>query len=415
MYVYVAPDGTHTILEPEADGNYQATSPTGKALRIDGGYMGPGMWTYMVWDFAEGGSIGLAPYALPPDDQPTTGVGPALMYEWTTTVPDVVPDGVDEDGLLGVHLSFLGFTLSVEARSYVPEGATIEQVTRWADGHEEVAPVVTDANPDAGEDPVLPWLSERDLTGLVSASLRVTGLPDGQSFEITSTYDPTKTWSAACGTTLNQGSSTQEANPLHFGPYFEGPESATFQCLAPLPARDEDVIPLTVETGTGSVDRSVDFRPEGPVPVHGDFGEGGALIDLSYDVYHYEDFPDFPALYPGWTGGWLDAPDGGYVGAAAFGGFAWVDADGVIIGRNVLNAEDETPGYFSVNLVSDLGYVDGRGRMFYVGKDLATSGVPCDGVDPDALKSASVVWVQGLGPDVDHMTWSWTRVGPATS
>lgn len=411
-YMYVAPDGTHTVLEPDENGNYAALSPTGRLLGVDGGYMAPGMWTYMVWDFWDGGGVGLAPYALTPDDRPAQEVGPALMYEWTTSVSRDAPAGVDGSGLLGVHLALIGFTLGVEGRSYVPDGARIEQVTRWVDGREDVAPVTPDVDPDSGEDPALPFFENKDLTGLSSVSLRVLGLPEGESFEITSVYDPTQTWPAACGTNLNEAAPLPTVDPAHYGPYFEGPESVRLQCLAPLHARDEDVIPLTIEAGAGPFDRLVEFLPGLEEPIEGDLGTGGVLIDLSYDVFEYPSFPEYAPWYPGWNAGWVDAPGGGYLGATTFGGFAWVDADGAIIGRSMLNAGDETAGYFSVNLVATTGLVDGHLRNVYVGRDLATSGVACDGVDPAALSSATVVWVQGVGPDADHMTWSWTRVWP---
>ncbi len=100
-----------------------------------------------------------------------------------------------------------------------------------------------------------------------------------------------------------------------------------------------------------------------------------------------------------------------------FGALAWIDSDGRIIGREVMADEgvqappdEATRG--NIRQVADLGTVDGRDRTLFLRDNIATAGVPCDGVDPAALASATVVWIQGLGPDADHMTWSWTRVWP---
>jgi hypothetical protein len=418
-YVYVAPDGLKTALEPDADGNYYATTATG------GPFMAPrrsqvgGSWSHMAWDFGTDGSGGGRPYFVTPDEPAFSAtVGPGLLYEWSTATSGDAPAGVDAAGILSLQLQALGFAAPYVATSMVPTGAALEQVLRWNDGRERTTPLnVPEVSSTAVEG--------EDLIGLASVSMRVTGLPGGATYEVISVYDPTKTWAYACGTDLDLGSPAPVEPPFNWGPYFLGPESTEFQCLAVVPREDEDVIPFAVETGVGAFSRSVHYGPVGVAgaagdePIEGDFGTGGILIDMTFDVFAgTAGIPDRGPLYPGWNNsGWETRDDGTTDGATTFGALAWIDAEGRIIGREVA-AEDagqtsSTAGT-SADTDANLGIVGGRDRIIIVRKDLATAGVPCDGVDASALATASVVWIQGIGPDADHMTWSWTRVWPAS-
>jgi hypothetical protein len=115
--------------------------------------------------------------------------GPYLGFEWTTSVPDVVPPGVDVANLsavLSVSLELGGGTALLAGA--VPDGAIVETVFRWHDGRELAVEIHKD---EAGA-------QVPDFTDLASVSLRVSNLPDGKVFEITSTYDPSKTWAVAC-------------------------------------------------------------------------------------------------------------------------------------------------------------------------------------------------------------------------
>lgn len=196
-YVYVAPDGTTTTLTPDADGNYYATSPTGARLMAPTGFAEGTSWSHMAWDIGASGSGGGRAYFVGPGERPFfTEVSPGLLYEWTTVVSGDAPEGVDDAGILALQLQAIGFAATYVNTSMAPAGATLEQVLRWTDGRERVTQLDP---PDVSAATV--W--GEDLIGLASVSIRVTGLPDGATYEVTSTYDPTKTWAAACGTALD--------------------------------------------------------------------------------------------------------------------------------------------------------------------------------------------------------------------
>lgn len=197
-YVYVAPDGVATLLEPDSDGEYYATSPTGERFRAPREFAEIG-WAHMAWDMSADGTGAGHPYFVGPEEEPYWGeVGPVLLQEWTTAAPSEVPPGVDENGVMNLHLQSLGFPLTFGGNSLTPGGTTLEQVLRWTDGRERVTQVDwTQA--------LAPIVGGDDLVGLQSVSLRVVGLPEGESYEVTSVYDPTKSWAAACGIDLGGG------------------------------------------------------------------------------------------------------------------------------------------------------------------------------------------------------------------
>ncbi len=408
--VYVNPDGVKTVLEPDRDGYYYATSPTGEQLRLWGG--GPQQsfpWSHMAWDIEIDGSGAGRPYFVAPDEEPYWGeVSPALLYEWTTAAPSEVPQGVDGNGIMNLQLQSLGFSLSFGANSLVPVGTTLEQVLRWVDGRESVTQVDWSQG-------LAPLVEGENLVGLQSVSLRVVGLPEGESYEVTSVYDPTKSWAAACGIDLGGGPAAPPLPDVNWGPYFEGPESAVFQCLAVLPREDEDVIPISVETGTGTFSRTVSNGAMVDDTLTGDFGTGGVLLDLTTEAFPLGSPPwDSTPPYPGWGVEATGDGDNAWVGSMAFGALAWIDGEDRLIGREVTlgTGWESVMGGASHDTSAAYHFEDGSTRMLIVRKDLATAGVACDGVDSAALASASVVWIQGLGPDADHMTWSWTRVWP---
>ncbi len=419
-YNYVGPDGSHATIEPGADGSLMARTPDGHTVYGFAPQTGVRQWRYMARDFDDSGNPAGHPYWLVPGDPYWGGrpsdVGPGLLYEWTTTVPATAPAGVNEHVLLGIQLMSIGSGLGAFDASAIlaPEGATVQQVVTRTDGTTVVTPITVDALPGPITDP----------TGVASVSVRVSGLPDGGVYEIASTYDPSKTWTAACGYWPSSAVPAPVVPQVNWGPYFLGPEAAEFQCLATLPARAEDVIPVSVETGVGPFSTTVDWGPSSvpadarQQPVEGDYGTGGATISATFDIFPgTAGVPDSPPLYPGWDATWETRDAGTTTGAVTFGGLAWIGADGTIIGREVATeaAQHNLVDGASFDSYGNLGIVDGRDKIVTVRKNLATAGVPCDGVDPAALADATVVWVQGVGPDPDHMTWSWTRVWSPTT
>lgn len=91
-----------------------------------------------------------------------------------------------------------------------------------------------------------------------------------------------------------------------------------FQCLAVLPRENEDVIPLSVETGTGTFSRTVSNGAMVDDTLTGDFGTGGVLLDLTMEA-----FPlgtprwDSTPPYPGWGVEAMGDGDDAWVGSRA--------------------------------------------------------------------------------------------------
>lgn len=390
-FVYVAPGGSPEVLQPDADGAYIAKGPGGERLYAytpDEEF--PTTWTHMAFDYWGGGAASGNPYLEAPE-------GPGLAYEWTTVVPEDVPAGVSVSLLAQAHVASLGFGGTGLAKSAVPEGAVVETVVRWTDGREQVVKI--------------PWdgvgAYVRDYTGIATISTRVSDLPDGGVFEITSTYDPTKTWAAACGPVpISPPSPTPEVPEFHYGPYFEGPEAAVFACSAPLPPALENAILATVETGVGEV-----YWTDQALYV--DFGTGGVTITTTHDLWPVSG-DDWAPGYPGWGSSWSNEDDGSHIGAVTFDALAWVGSDGTIIGREEAikdtSVVSASGGGYDSGIVSPAS--GGRETLVAVRGNLATRGIPCDGVDPAALVDATIMFVQGVGPDSEHMTWSWTRIWP---
>ena len=405
-YVYVHPDGTRETLDPDDNGDVVARGPDGQAVF----YVPLGIpnATRTAFDIhAGGGASGVT----------LDGVrDPRLLYEWTTTVPNTVPDGVDVAELSQILVASIGAGGTGFDASAVPSGATVESVFRFTDGHERSVKVLPDGIGGTMD----------DYSRVASVSVRVTGLPNGGTFEITSTRDASKSWSAAC----TAGDSVPPASvPASTStPYLEGPESAVFQCLAPLPEGYEDALSTTAtfESGLRRVTSSGltdDSDMNGSVV---DFGTRGVLATSSYALSRR--VVDFGAKEqpPGWGSQWgnidqTPSPDGSIWGngVATFTALAWVDADGVVVGRQVRTTDPDglVPG------TTDAGHADaatggerdGHLQVSYVVGKVDALAAPCDGVDAATLATASVVWLEGYGPDPDHMTWSWTRVGSETS
>jgi len=384
FYMYVAPDGSHHTVSPNRRDEVMLDPGDGEPITAtvmsDLPYM-------LALDLFAGGAGG--------GSFITGEVDPRLLYEWTTTVPEPAPAGVNTAELSQVLLSSLGFGGTGFQGTAVPAGSVVETVYRWTDGHERTARVLT-----GGFGGYLD-----DYSGIESIAVRAT-LPDGTTYEITSVYDPSKTWDAAC----TSGSPTTPPSPEPTAtPYLVGPETAVFQCLAPLPPGAENAVPTEIETYSGVV-----ILPDSGGAT--DFGPRGIVVTSDDETTEVDQPPPF-SHWPGWSDDWGGtSPDGPLWGSYIFTALVWIDADGVIIGRQVDTPDPDglhpfsgyygleggaSPGARQTHFHYTLGYVD-------------SLGLPCDGVSSAALASASLVWLEGYGPDFDHMTWSWTRV-PAAS
>ncbi len=383
VVVYVAPDGTRRTLDADSDGMYTVTVPDGTTYRVASREeWGP----RTAWDLAGSGEVSGRDYG---GDTP-----PRLLYAWTTTVPDTIPVGVDVAILSKYLLASIGFSAGPSSYSTSMPG-TVETIFRWTDGRERVTEVNS----------MGPTGFLEDLTGIESVSVRVRDLPGGGTFEITSTYDPTQSWSAACGASAPSPTTTQD--PVSAS-YFTGQESTIFRCLAPLPEDAMDAIPTVVTVETGK-------RTIGSNPQPADFGPRGLLVRTSEpNVLVTVDEPPFT---PGWNGSWtISFPDNTKMGAVSYTAVAWVDANGDIVGWVGPELPDPDGLARVSGDIGDQGNLDGgRRSVTYSRGYLDARSVPCDGVDASTLAAASLVWIEGYGPDPEHMTWSWTRVDPATN
>lgn len=186
-FVYVAPNATHSKVVPDANGAYYLTTPGGiEWMTIPSqestDYMVgvPGATGGIVTDIFIGGVGGFL--------DPVGPEGPRLGYEWTTVVPEAIPAGIDVQALSEVLVETLGYQARMPDVSMVPDGAIVETVFRWHDGRQLAVEIHKDE----------PGPEVPDYTDLASVSVRVSNLPNGEVFEITSTYDPSMTWEVAC-------------------------------------------------------------------------------------------------------------------------------------------------------------------------------------------------------------------------
>lgn len=394
-YVFVGVDGSHTALEPSADGTVEGTVD-GRKIHVQG--TGPDSfdpvemgWPLMVFDETAtgGGGTGL-----------TNGADPRLGYEWTTVADQPVPAEISLVRLAEVHTLSLGFGGSGLEPEVAGADAVVETVARYADGTEEVSRL------HRGES----GASINDYTGLVSVSTRVS-LPSGEVYELTSTYDPSMTYAAAClgqepASAPTAAEDTDPATePFHYGPYLTGPESALFQCGVPLPeglaSQDTDV---TFVTG-------LQYDPE--IGIEVDFGDGGYSV-LTVD--HIFDSPEVSTpSFPGWGG---TASSQGInptvVGAVTFDAVVWVDGADTIVARQ--SEEDPALGSPRLEGSGDSGMVyygsaaDGtQGRTWWTGPIKGTA-IACDGVDQVAVDAAAPVIIHGYGHD--HATMTWEAIRP---
>lgn len=154
------------------------------------------------------------------------------------------------------------------------------------------------------------------------------------------------------------------------------------------------------------------------------FGSRGVLVTSDYELSRSVVDFEYKQEPPGWSSQWgnidqTPSPDGSTSGngVVTFTALAWVDADGVIVGREVVKTDPDGLYVGSGSSIEAWGgpEVGGRVKVSYLVPNVDTLGVPCAGAVPGALASASLVWVEGAGPDLDHMTWSWTRVNPLSA
>ena len=397
-YVYVGRDGSHIVLKPTADGTVSGTVD-GRTVYVPGtGPDGPDAaklgWSRMAFDDTGAGSGGT----------PLGGdVDPGLGYQWTTVAEQPVPAAINLHLLAEVHTMSLGFGGTGLEPEVAGQDAVVETVARYADGTEEVSRI------HRGE----PGATIKDYTGLVSVSTRVT-LPSGQVYEITSTYDPSMTYAAAC---LGQGPSsapaatdataagdTPQAEAFHYGPYLTGPESAQFQCNAALP-KGLEAKTASAEFLTGS-----QYDPE--VGIEVDFGEGGFAVHTADHVFASPEVST--PLFPGWAGhSGTKGIDPATFGAVTYDALVWVDGEDRIVARQSEQDPAQDParlgGTGGSGSVSYGNVLDGTQLRTWWTGPISGTAVACDGVDQATVDSATPVIIHGYGHDDAAMTWEVIR------
>ncbi|MFW2512892.1 hypothetical protein ACNI3K_03860 [Demequina sp. SO4-13] len=389
-FVFVSPEGEVQRMERNDDGIYEALKSDGRTVTLMG-EDGPGVASYahLAIDYFDNGGAGGAAYLTDPE-------GPRLGYEWTTVAPNDAPSWVDPQLLMEVHTGTLGFSATGLEPAVAGADAVVESVIRYDDGTEEVVRI------GRGE----PGPGIRGYDGLQSASIRAT-LPGGESYEITSHYDASQTYEQACGVsvpiladdTREDDDSGPVSEPGNYvaGPYLEGPESSTFQCLAPVP--DELIAePTRLERQTGK------YYDRDEAGIEFDFGEGGYVLGAPEKYFEGVEWQG--RMHSGWTSTSFER-SGQIEGNVVYEALIWVDEDGVIVAHQQhYTPEDEglTFGPGQDDLYPIPGSQNGD-RLWYIG-DTSDLALPCEGVDPSEVEDAEVGLIWGYGPSADDMRWS---------
>jgi hypothetical protein len=197
---------------------------------------------------------------------------------------------------------------------------------------------------------------------------------------------------------------TGEAETPHYGPYLKGPESAVFQCGAPLPS------------GLEAKDASAEFltgsQYDAEIDIEVDFGDGGYAVHTVDHLFASPNATTPP--FPGWGAqSGTNGIDSATYGAVTYDALVWVDGEDRIVARQ----SETDPALDTARLQgrSDSGSVsygnvlDGTQlRTWWTGPVKGTA-VACDGVAQITVDAASPVVIHGYGHDAAAMTWEIMR------
>lgn len=403
--VAVTPDGTVTRVQPGPNGDYP-------------------------FDFGDGHLRSLSWPDLPDDMPPlvddythNSGGGDIWVdaaldsYAWTRVVPATAPVGVNLDNLWKT----LAITLTGGGAGYdpgaVPDGATTDFVAGYTDGREDTGALLNGgATPSVRED--------IDTNGLEYVALRVT-LADGKTWDLRFDYTPEnipdlpcqptppsgwESWATpSTGESLPPGVSTGPApsegttGDQAMGDPLTGPESAVFQCGAPLPAdlQDSGDVAARLASGVVTLDEPDVF----------DVGDEGVVIEAGFPLWEVDmaSLDDAPRS-AGWQTTGQGADGGPFYGNV---GLTEVVAlrDGVIVAAAGDPVEDWTAGGVGGNMTAYRNTGDPLAGGFIS----AYNGIrgllePCAGSESSDLAGAQLAVLYGFGPDATDMTYGWTLV-----
>ncbi|WP_430867766.1 hypothetical protein [Demequina aurantiaca] len=169
--VAVFPDGTYVLATLDEEGAFRLDDAHGgfEVANLDPLYPGEHESAWVVDHFANGGSGGSR----------WDGATPNLAgYGWTTEVPLEVPDGIDVNALA----STFDIAINAGGTGYLPGSVPNGAVTDVIITSDEE---VTTTRLEDGD----PAPSADEGQGATRVEMRVSGLPDGGTFSIVSTYD----------------------------------------------------------------------------------------------------------------------------------------------------------------------------------------------------------------------------------
>jgi len=380
--VAVMPDGTVTRVQPGPDGDYP-------------------------FDFGNGGPQSLmlpTEYPFVMDLMSNSGGGDVWVdsnpvgWGWTAEPLEPAPAGVNVSSLYATFAGTFGFPSQGYSPDAIPDGAIAEVVAHYTDGREVSGALVRDM-PGPGQD-------ELDYTGLEAVALRVT-LADGQAWEIRADYDPAGIPDLPCQPTPPSRADAPESvepepAPAVYADPLSGPESAIFQCDAPLPADLEGVGDVTARLASGDVQLTEwDLF---------DVGDEGVVVEGSAPVWTVPTANLDWAYIPGWSSSGAGGTPDQMVGRVTYMEVVAV-RDGVIVAAASEPAEDWTSGGaggpFSTSLgVDDATSTEGIVFAFNSARSLLE---PCGATTGD-LADTQLVVLYGFGTDIDNATYGWTAV-----
>ncbi len=403
--VAVTPDGTVTRVQPDENGDYYFDFGKGSPKRL---------WSSDRPD-------GMAPLI---DDEVVGAGGGGIWvdagldsYAWTRVEPAPTPDGVNVNNLWRT----LAITLTGGGQGYdpsaVPRDARTDFVAGYSDGHEDTGKMAEGApTPSLKED--------INTDGLAYMALRVT-LADGETWDLRFDYTPENIPELPCQPTPPSGwegwttpsPSEALAPAVSTGPApsagtteeqamsepLSGPESAVFQCGAPLPAdlQDSGDVAARLASGVVTLDEPDVF----------DVGDEGVVIEASFPLWEVDmaSLDDAPRI-AGWLTTGQGAVDGPFYGNV---GLTEVVAllDGVIVAAAGDPVEDWTAGGVGGNMTAYRNTGDPLAGGFIS----AFNGIhgllqPCGDATSADLADAQLAVLYGFGPDAGNMSYGWTLV-----
>lgn len=179
--VWAGVDGVHEEVEPDSNGTITLELPGTEVVKDLRGAAAELPARQVAEDvFGNGTSAGSA-YLEDPE-------GPHLGYEWTTVAPDSAPPSINVPMLAELHLAGIGLGGTALTPEIAGPDAVVEQVVTWTDGSTRTERIALE-----GMGSSLPYFN-----GVASVATKVS-LPDGTTYTISSAYEPSKTFAAACG------------------------------------------------------------------------------------------------------------------------------------------------------------------------------------------------------------------------